>query len=75
MAASLGKLPVLMFLIDVCGAALNLQDNEGATPLLIAAVNGHVSCLQALLQRGADAYIPLKVSTADYCQCRDTVSH
>ena len=62
MAASLGKLDVLVELTDEWQAQLDLQDHEGATPLLTAAVNNHVSCLQALLTRGADALIPVKVS-------------
>jgi hypothetical protein len=37
------------------GAAVNLQDKNGRTPLLLAARHGHMGMVLALLKRGADA--------------------
>jgi ankyrin repeat protein len=58
---------VLEELLDEWKADINVQDREGATPLLAAAVNNHVTCVQALLKRGADPKIPLKVIVASLC--------
>ena len=46
---------------------VNSTDDEGGTPLYLAAKEGHVTCVEELLQHGADAnlmtskpkYLPL----------------
>lgn len=43
----------VMLLLD-CGAGVNSRDTHGLTPLMWAAVSGHVPTLCLLLERGAD---------------------
>jgi len=52
-AASEGHDAVVRQLLTA-GAPVNVTDQQGATPLMIAARNGDLGMLQALLSRGAD---------------------
>ena len=38
------------------GVSVDINDNEGCTPLLFAARNGHVSCVDFLLNHGASPH-------------------
>jgi ankyrin repeat protein len=64
-AARYNKLEILNELI-ANGADLDAKDfiKNGTTPLMIAAWNGHVSIVEALLKAGADKYIELHGFTA-----------
>ena len=53
-AASNGRLAVVRYLVEVKGVPVNDRDPEGGTALHSAAVNGHVSVVEYLLQHGAD---------------------
>ena len=53
LAASHGRLRILNALI-AAGASLGARDHERATPLVLACIHGHVDCVIALLQAGAD---------------------
>ncbi|XP_070540511.1 fibronectin type 3 and ankyrin repeat domains protein 1-like [Ptychodera flava] len=39
------------------GANVNTKDNDGKTPLMIAALNGHLSLVELLIQKGADIHV------------------
>lgn len=39
------------------GADINIQDNDGNTPLHIVSINNYMNCAQLLLERGADLFI------------------
>ncbi|XP_030384815.1 myotrophin [Scaptodrosophila lebanonensis] len=52
-AADFGQLKVLKFLIEM-GADVNKSDKHGITPLLAAVWEGHTSCVQLLLEKGAN---------------------
>ena len=49
----IGHPPVVAELIKA-GADVNVPISEGATPLYVAASNGHEACALALIQAGAD---------------------
>uniref|UniRef100_A0A8C9EHF5 Ankyrin repeat and SOCS box containing 3 n=1 Tax=Pavo cristatus TaxID=9049 RepID=A0A8C9EHF5_PAVCR len=48
------KLLKLMHLVFLSGADMNCQAKDRATPLLIAAQEGHAECVELLLSEGAD---------------------
>ncbi|XP_022229578.1 myotrophin isoform X1 [Drosophila obscura] len=52
-AADFGQLKVLEFLI-LKGADVNKKDKHGITPLLAAIWEGHTSCVEFLLKKGAN---------------------
>ncbi len=55
------------WLYCACGVVLQ---TDGTTPLLIASENGHVECMQVLLDRGAainQAEVSCPTWTAEYC--------
>ncbi|ALC42775.1 CG31715 [Drosophila busckii] len=52
-AADFGQLKVLKFLVKI-GANVNSLDKYSVTPLLAAIWEGHVECVEFLLQKGAD---------------------
>eukprot|EP00756_Hemistasia_phaeocysticola_P060695 Hpha_TRINITY_DN4250_c0_g1::TRINITY_DN4250_c0_g1_i1::g.186734::m.186734 len=54
--AARGHKKVLQYLIKECGADMNCRDVCGATPLLMAVVDGrgHPKCVEVLLRAGAD---------------------
>jgi ankyrin repeat protein len=62
-AARENLLEILNELIDN-GADVDAKRDDGMTPLMIAAWNGHVSIVEALLKAGADKYIEWKYTTA-----------
>ncbi|KAH8249125.1 hypothetical protein KR032_006264 [Drosophila birchii] len=51
-AADFGHLNVLEFLIDI-GADVDRKDKHGITPILAAIWEGHTSCVEYLLKKGA----------------------
>jgi len=51
-ASDYGQLEVLKFLCSK-GAQLNSEDKHGISPLLAAIWEGHTSCVQFLLEKGA----------------------
>ncbi|CAE6357017.1 unnamed protein product [Rhizoctonia solani] len=62
-AASRGKLAVVRWLIEQCGAMPDLEDKEGETSLHKAALNGHLSVVAYLL--GAEAKADVHAQDAD----------
>ncbi|CAE6486675.1 unnamed protein product [Rhizoctonia solani] len=62
-AASRGKLAVVRWLIEECGAMPDLEDKEGETPLHKAALNGHLSVVTYLL--GSEAKADVHAQDAD----------
>merc|ERR1711976_121866 len=52
-AADYGHRHVIEYLIEN-GAKVNIVDKFGMTPLLSAIFEGHTSCVELLLQKGAD---------------------
>ena len=38
----------------IAGSSLSMTDREGLTPLCWACLNGHLQCVQSLLDRGSD---------------------
>lgn len=61
-AAAVGYLPVLNFLLDKVhdSGSLNAKSRGGMTPLMAAAAEGHAKAVAALLKHGADACITEK---------------
>ncbi|EDW88799.1 myotrophin [Drosophila yakuba] len=51
-AADFGQLNVLQFLINI-GADVDRKDKHGITPILAAIWEGHTSCVELLLKKGA----------------------
>ncbi|XP_002737915.1 fibronectin type 3 and ankyrin repeat domains protein 1-like [Saccoglossus kowalevskii] len=51
-----GNTEVAKTLINA-GANVNTKDNDGKTPLMIAALNGHLSLVELLIQKGADVHV------------------
>ena len=67
LAASAGDAQVLTMLLDAVkdaavggvaggalGRVLNLSDDSGQTPLIVAAMGGNMACVEVLLKCGAD---------------------
>jgi ankyrin repeat protein len=52
MAADYGQKHVIEYLIEN-GADVNVKDRYGISPLLSAIYEGHIDCVQLLLQKGA----------------------
>ena len=52
------------------GSSLNIHDKDGHTPLHLAAAHRHLSCVQVLLQLGADIDL-----TTRYTSLQSTVGH
>ena len=52
------------------GSSLNIHDKDGHTPLQLAAAHQHLSCVQVLLQLGADIDV-----TTRYMILRSAVEH
>ena len=53
-AAQEGKLDTVKFLVEECGAKLGPQNNDGLSPLVAAATDGHTDVVKYLLDQGAD---------------------
>ncbi|KAF8709065.1 Protein present in Fab1, YOTB, Vac1, and EEA1, partial [Rhizoctonia solani] len=62
-AASRGKVAVVRWLIEECGAMSDLEDKEGETSLHKAALNGHLSVVTYLL--GPEAKADVHAQDAD----------
>ncbi len=56
-AAKSGMTMALSKILDMAPEVTNAQDQEGATPLMLAAAGGHVDAINALLERGANREI------------------
>lgn len=52
-AAECGDLQVLRFLVEEASASIGVADNDGDTPLTLAALNSHLECVKFLLDRDA----------------------
>ena len=52
-AADYGQLEVLRFLV-AAGAEVNAKDKHGISALLAAIWEGHVKCVEFLIEKGAD---------------------
>lgn len=52
-AAEAGDLQVLRFLVEEANASIGAADNDGDTPLTLAALNSHLECVKFLLDRDA----------------------
>lgn len=52
-AAEAGDLQVLRFLVEEANASIGTADNDGDTPLTLAALNSHLECVKLLLDRDA----------------------
>ncbi|XP_043064753.1 myotrophin [Drosophila ficusphila] len=52
-AADFGQLNVLQYLISL-GAEVDIKDKHGITPILAAIWEGHTSCVELLLNKGAN---------------------
>ena len=62
-----GFMPAVKYLVEECGADVNVVDAEGSTPLHNAAARGDVEMIQYLVSKGADVTIVNREgqSTAD----------
>lgn len=56
-ATKWSSVEILQFLVDA-GVSINLQNDDGTTPVSIAACHGQVDKLKLLQERGADMNIP-----------------
>jgi ankyrin repeat protein len=56
-AASKGNLPLLQSFISAGAEDVNIQNRSGCTALMLAAFNGHLSCVEYLVSHGADVNI------------------
>jgi hypothetical protein len=61
------------------GLPTDVQDDDGNTPLMLAAYHGHAETVRLLIQRGADLNLPNKrnqapVADAGTPSARDTAS-
>lgn len=52
-AAAAGSIPMMQFCIKELGIAADARDNDGDTPMLIAAHEGHVEAIEWLLKNGS----------------------
>jgi ankyrin repeat protein len=52
-AARSGLSKALSKILDLAPEGIDAQDEDGSTPLMLAAAQGHVDAIKALLQRGA----------------------
>lgn len=59
-AATTGQTRVVEYLLDQHRVDINLADEDGNTPLSIAALRGYLNTVKALLERGADAKLSNK---------------
>lgn len=55
-AATRGRLEIVQWLIEECGAMPDLEDREGETALHKAALHGHLSIIKYLLPERADVH-------------------
>ena len=53
-------LPECLAILVGAGIKVNVRDEKGITPLLLAAQQGHDQCLDILVKSGADVNRPLK---------------
>lgn len=63
MASQRGDPEISKALVTKCGMSVNKQDNDGKTPLLMAALNGKSRLVEALLKLGADPKLGEKDGT------------
>jgi len=45
---------VVQYLVDSCGVDLDMGNEQGDTPLMVATYEGRVPIVEYLIQRGAD---------------------
>lgn len=57
LAAHFGKLSIIQLLLSVCPEDVDLMNNEGQTPLHIAASEGHIELIPELLRNGSNALL------------------
>ena len=57
------------------GARLDVKDNDGATPLMLAAINGRETCIDLLLKVGADVNIVNENGNSALSHAISTNSH
>ena len=55
-AANRGHSTIVELLVD-SGAQLDVLDNDGATPMMIAALSGNTDCVKTIQQAGGDMEI------------------
>jgi len=53
-ACSGGHSEILRYLLDVCNISVDMQDNNGLTPLMIASAVGHEGIVKILIRKNAD---------------------
>lgn len=56
-AARIGMSQVLNKMLDLAPELIDAQDDDGSTPLMLAAAGGHVDAINGLLKRGASREI------------------
>ncbi|TMW55608.1 hypothetical protein Poli38472_010490 [Pythium oligandrum] len=62
-AAAKGRRKVMKFILEQAPECLNIQDEEGSTPLFLAARENEFATVRELLERGADANLAQKNGT------------
>ncbi|WP_333023313.1 ankyrin repeat domain-containing protein [Wolbachia endosymbiont of Pentidionis agamae] len=59
-SAQSGNVKAMKFLIEDCGANVNIKTSNGVTPLHVTALNGYTDATVLLLSKGADPYAEIE---------------
>eukprot|EP01047_Picozoa_sp_COSAG01_P019536 COSAG01_NODE_1088_length_11788_cov_12.741124_14_plen_96_part_00 len=66
---------IVEMLLKCAGTKIDLQNNQGSTPLSMAAQNGHANVVTALMREGANSSIICHGKTAEQWAQREGHHH